>query len=164
AAAFAAASPEAAKKQVDPLLESSFKLMEEFHQIAASAEQRNGMSVVAIKKALDAKGYKTVTHKFHVRSPLKGLTEKSFLTHTKGISATVSYKHKMSTRQIIRPRWGRQGSPINLLTEKLTMRKPNSPRKSPVSNRISKATSPGAKMTEKPRPYNKPKPTKTRKL
>uniref|UniRef100_A0A4W3H3J0 H15 domain-containing protein n=1 Tax=Callorhinchus milii TaxID=7868 RepID=A0A4W3H3J0_CALMI len=90
----AAASPEIAKKQVDPLLESSFKLMEEVHQIVASAEHRTGISVVAMNNALDAKGYKTVTHKFHVRSPLKGQTEKSFLTQTKGISATVSYKHK----------------------------------------------------------------------
>uniref|UniRef100_A0A4W3GJ88 H15 domain-containing protein n=1 Tax=Callorhinchus milii TaxID=7868 RepID=A0A4W3GJ88_CALMI len=130
AAAAAAASPETAQKQVDPLLESSFKLMEVIHQIASNAEQRNGMSVVAIKKALDAKGYKTVTHKFLISSSLKGLTEKSFRTHTKGIS----------------------GSPINLLTEKLTMRK------------FSKAKSPGAKMTEKPIAYNKPKPTKTRKL
>uniref|UniRef100_A0A4W3GCQ9 H15 domain-containing protein n=1 Tax=Callorhinchus milii TaxID=7868 RepID=A0A4W3GCQ9_CALMI len=78
-----AASPETAKKQVDPLLEYSFKLKAEIHQIVASAEQRNGMSVVAIKKAQDAKGYKTVTHKFHVRSPLKGQTEESYLTQTK---------------------------------------------------------------------------------
>uniref|UniRef100_A0A4W3GVV0 H15 domain-containing protein n=1 Tax=Callorhinchus milii TaxID=7868 RepID=A0A4W3GVV0_CALMI len=84
--AAAAASPKTSKKQVDPLLESSFKLIEEIHQIASSAEQCNGMSAVAIKKALDAKGYKTVTHKFQVRSSLKGLTEKSFLNQTKGIS------------------------------------------------------------------------------
>uniref|UniRef100_A0A4W3GHW8 H15 domain-containing protein n=1 Tax=Callorhinchus milii TaxID=7868 RepID=A0A4W3GHW8_CALMI len=132
--AAAAASPETAQKQVDPLLESSFKLMEVIHQIASNAEQRNGMSVVAIKKALDAKGYKTVTHKFLISSSLKGLTEKSFRTHTKGIS--VSYTHERATRQIIRP----------------------------LSNRFSKAKSPGAKMTEKPIAYNKPKPTKTRKM
>uniref|UniRef100_A0A4W3GYS9 H15 domain-containing protein n=1 Tax=Callorhinchus milii TaxID=7868 RepID=A0A4W3GYS9_CALMI len=117
-----AASPETAKKQVDPLLEYSFKLKEEIHQIVASAEQRNGMSVVAIKKAQDAKGYKTVTHKFHVRSPLKGQTEESFLTQTNGFSATVFYKHK---------------------------------RQSQVSL---------CQMTEKPIAYNKPIPTKTRKL
>uniref|UniRef100_A0A4W3GHQ9 H15 domain-containing protein n=1 Tax=Callorhinchus milii TaxID=7868 RepID=A0A4W3GHQ9_CALMI len=138
AAAAAAASPEIAKKQVDPLLESSFKLMEEVYQIAASAEQRTGMSVVAIKKAQDAKGYKTVTHQFHVRSPLKGQTEKSFLTQTKGISATDCCKHKRATRQIIRPRWGRQGSPRYVLTVKSTVRKPNSP---PVKKTESAAAS-----------------------
>uniref|UniRef100_A0A4W3IJ78 H15 domain-containing protein n=1 Tax=Callorhinchus milii TaxID=7868 RepID=A0A4W3IJ78_CALMI len=127
AAAAAAASPETAKKQVDALLESRFKLMEVVHQMAASAEQRNGMSVFAIKKALDAKGHKTVTHKFQVRSSLKGLTEESFLTQTKGISATDFCKHKRATRQIIRPRWGRQASPRNVLTVKRTVRKPNSP-------------------------------------
>eukprot|EP00062_Callorhinchus_milii_P026255 gi/632988160/ref/XP_007882954.1/ PREDICTED: histone H1-like [Callorhinchus milii] len=123
--AAATASPKAAKKKrVAPKQKPGFNLMEEIKQMVASAEHRRGLSVVAIKKTLDAKGYKPETHKHQVRASLKRLADRGILIQTTGIGATGSFKlNKDNAAKKPTPRGRRQRPPRKLLHGRNLQRK-----------------------------------------
>uniref|UniRef100_A0A4W3GQ53 H15 domain-containing protein n=1 Tax=Callorhinchus milii TaxID=7868 RepID=A0A4W3GQ53_CALMI len=159
----ATASPKAAKKKrVAPKQKPGFNLMEEIKQMVASAEHRRGLSVVAIKKTLDAKGYKPETHKHQVRASLKRLTDSGILIQTTGVGATGSFKlNKDNAAKKPTPR-GKKAAAAKKASprKKLTAKEPSSRKKPSVPKRVIKAKSPAAKKPPKAAVSKKPKSAK----
>eukprot|EP00062_Callorhinchus_milii_P019066 gi/632973318/ref/XP_007903095.1/ PREDICTED: histone H1t-like [Callorhinchus milii] len=74
-----------------PKQESSWNPREESKQMVVMSSSTKACPPVAVREVLDAKGYRTETHRHQVRACLNRLTEKGVLIQTKGTGHSSSY-------------------------------------------------------------------------
>ncbi|XP_004712580.1 histone H1t [Echinops telfairi] len=87
----------------------------------STAQERVGMSLAALKKALATAGYDVEKNNNRIKSGLKSLVEKGVLVQTRGTGATGSFK--LSKKAAPEPAKGKAKKPASSKTKKLALPK-----------------------------------------
>lgn len=81
-------------------------------EIISASNERNGMSLPTIKKALAATGYDVKKNQGRIRVAMRSLVNKGVLVQTKGIGASASFKiNKSGARPASKRRTSRKARP-----------------------------------------------------
>ncbi|XP_062952808.1 histone H1t [Cynocephalus volans] len=108
------------------------------------SEERVGMSLVALKKALVAAGYDVEKNNSRIKLGLKSLVSKGVLVQTRGTGASGSFK--LSKKVSLAPTKGKVRKPGSAKTKKLVLpRGSKSPKSGKTKKRAGKSRAPAAK-------------------
>ncbi|XP_037698158.1 histone H1t [Choloepus didactylus] len=108
------------------------------------SQERAGMSLIALKKALAAAGYDVEKNNSRIKLGLKSLVSKGVLVQTKGTGASGSFK--LNKKAVPEPPKGRLTRPASSKTKKLVLPRDSKSGKSAKTNkRAKKPRAAGAK-------------------
>lgn len=100
------------------------------------SQERAGMSLAALKKALAAAGYDVEKNNSRIKLGLKSLVGKGILVQTRGTGASGSFK--LSKKAAPEPRKGKVKKPASAKTKKLVLSRDSKSPKSAKANKRAK--------------------------